>query len=37
MKVKLMEEEEQNNAAKEIIQSQHYNLEASVLGFFHAC
>lgn len=37
METELVEEGEQNNAAEEIIQSQHFNLEASVLGFFHAC
>lgn len=36
-KTKLVEEEEQNSAAEEIIQSQHFNLEASVLRFLHAC
>lgn len=33
----MVEGEEQNNAAEEIIQSQHLNIEASVLGFFRAC
>lgn len=37
MQTELMEGEEQNSAAEEIIQSQHFNLEASVLGFFHSC
>lgn len=37
MKSELVEGEEQNNAAEEIIRSQHFNLEASVLDLFHAC
>lgn len=36
-KTELVEGEEQNNAAEEILWSQHFNLEGSVLGFFHAC
>lgn len=36
MKTKLVEGEEQNSVAEEIIQSQHLNVEASVLGFLHA-
>lgn len=35
-KTEWVEGEEHNNAAEEIIQSQHFNLEASVLGLFHA-
>lgn len=34
MKTELVEGEEQNNAAEEIIQSQHFNLGASVLHAF---
>lgn len=37
MKTKFVEGEEQNSVAEEIIQSQHLNVEASVLGFLHAC
>lgn len=37
MKTELVEGEEHNNAAEEIIQSHHFSLEASVLRFFHAC
>lgn len=37
VKIELVEGEEQKNTVEEIMQSQHFNLEASVLGFFHAC
>lgn len=33
-KTELVEGEEQNNTVEEIMQSQHFNLKASVLGFF---
>lgn len=37
MKTKLVEGEEQNSVAEEIIQSQHLSVEPSVLGFLRAC